>query len=180
MQVDSWAPYFHYRNGKQLVANQKFSLISLTDTFSVQLQLSACLPHQFTCHNGKCVSMNSRCDNVEVITLFKVFVPSFDRIVTTAAMRRCAGWFRSTKKNILKTNHPHLHKAGQAFRYGKVRICVDVKSQTSLWVCGSGWSVGLVGSFGLADLEGQWVCGNSCKIQGAEGWGGLEREGQET
>ena len=74
--VYSWAPYFHYRNGKQLVATQKFSLISLTDIFSVQLQLSACLPHQFTCHNGKCVSMNSRCDNVEVITLFKVFVPS--------------------------------------------------------------------------------------------------------
>ena len=71
-------------------------------------------------------------------------------------------------------------RPGQAFRYGKVRICVDVKSQTSLWVCGSGWSVGLVGSFGLADLEGQWVCGYSCKIQGAEGWGGLEREGQET
>ena len=47
---------------------------------SVQLQLSACLPHQFTCHNGKCVSMNSRCDNVEVRTLhpFQVFVPSQD------------------------------------------------------------------------------------------------------
>ena len=115
MQVDSWAPYFHYRNGKQLVANQKLSLISLTDIFSVQLQLSACLPHQFTCHNGKCVSMNSRCDNVEVITLFKVFVPSFDRIVTIAAMRRSAGWFRSTKKNIWKTNHLHLHKAWTSF-----------------------------------------------------------------
>ena len=34
--------------------------------FSVQLQLSACLPHQFTCHSGKCVSMDNRCDNVEV------------------------------------------------------------------------------------------------------------------
>ena len=39
--------------------------------------------------------------------------------------------------------------------------------------CGGGWSGGLVGSLGLADLERQWVCGfNSCKIQGAEGWVG--------
>ena len=46
--------------------------------------------------------------------------------------------------------------------------------------CGSVGSGGLFGSLGLADLERQWVCGNSCKKQGAEGWGGLEREGQET
>ena len=41
---------------------------------------------------------------------------------------------------------------------------------------GSGWSGGLVGSLGLVDLEGQWVCGNSCKIHGV-GWG---REGEVT
>ena len=46
--------------------------------------------------------------------------------------------------------------------------------------CGGGWSGGLVGSLGLADLEGLWVFGNSCKIQGGRGGVGLEREGQKT
>ena len=40
--------------------------------FSVQLQLSACLADQFTCHNGKCVSMDSRCDNVEVAPIVHI------------------------------------------------------------------------------------------------------------
>ena len=39
---------------------------SLGQTVSVQLQLSACQLEQFTCHNGKCIGMESRCDNVEV------------------------------------------------------------------------------------------------------------------
>ena len=34
--------------------------------FSVHLQLSACQPTHFTCRDGKCVSMEKRCDNVEV------------------------------------------------------------------------------------------------------------------
>ena len=39
---------------------------NLGQTSSVHLQLSACLPHQFTCRDGKCVNMETRCDNVEV------------------------------------------------------------------------------------------------------------------
>ena len=34
---------------------------------SVQLQLSACREDQFTCRNGKCVGVEKRCDNVEVL-----------------------------------------------------------------------------------------------------------------
>ena len=40
-------------------------LIFIT-TFSVKLQLSACHANQFTCSNGKCISIDSRCDNREV------------------------------------------------------------------------------------------------------------------
>ena len=39
---------------------------SLGQTSSVHLQLSACLPHQFTCYSGKCISLDNRCDNIEV------------------------------------------------------------------------------------------------------------------
>ena len=45
---------------------------NLFQSASVQLQLSACLSTQFTCHTGKCVSMESRCDNIEVGSAFKI------------------------------------------------------------------------------------------------------------
>ena len=41
---------------------------NLGQTSTVQIQLSACLPDQFTCRDGKCVGMESRCDNIEVIS----------------------------------------------------------------------------------------------------------------
>ena len=43
---------------------------NLGQTSSVQLQLSACLPGQFTCRDGKCIGMDSRCDNIEEIPSF--------------------------------------------------------------------------------------------------------------
>ena len=43
---------------------------TLLESFSVLLQLSACLANEFTCQNGKCVNMESRCDNVEVNTMY--------------------------------------------------------------------------------------------------------------
>ena len=74
---------------------------SLGQTVSVQLQLSACKPDQFTCHNGKCVRMESRCDNVEVAFLQTPQNSQFltYRIVRTAAMRRTVGWFPLTRRN---------------------------------------------------------------------------------
>ena len=73
---------------------------SLGQTVSVQLQLSACHPDQFTCHNGKCVGMESRCDNVEVDLncMFEIHNP-LHRTVRTAVMRRTVGWFLLTLRN---------------------------------------------------------------------------------
>ena len=48
---------------------------NLGQTSSVQLQLSACLSDQFTCRNGKCVGMESRCDNIEVDSLLHPLSP---------------------------------------------------------------------------------------------------------
>ena len=48
---------------------------NLGQTSSVQLQLSACLSDQFTCRNGKCVGMESRCDNIEVDSLLYLLCP---------------------------------------------------------------------------------------------------------
>ena len=46
------------------------------EVLSVHLQLSACLADQFTCHNGKCINMESRCDNVEVEHLVYKLCPN--------------------------------------------------------------------------------------------------------
>ena len=48
---------------------------NLGQTNTIQLQLSACLPHQFTCSSGKCISLDNRCDNREVSSFF--LLPSY-------------------------------------------------------------------------------------------------------
>ena len=45
------------------------SMIIQLAIFSVQLQLSACPLTHFTCQDGKCISMERRCDNIEVYIL---------------------------------------------------------------------------------------------------------------
>ena len=65
---------------------------------------------------------------------------------------------------------------------GLDKLCVTARCEFVLKsnlkkAFGSGWSGGIGGSLGLVDLEGQRVCGNTCKIQGAEGWGGLGEGG---
>ena len=67
---------------------------------SIQLQLSACLPDQFTCQNGKCVSIDSRCDNVEVGDFFLHYMCVSKRIVTTAATKRIVELLLTMRRNI--------------------------------------------------------------------------------
>ena len=81
-----------------------FSKMSLILLFSIQLQLSACHHNQFTCRNGDCVSIRSRCDNVEVSDRgFFLENKNKDtpfRIVLTAVMKKIAEQFPLMGKNI--------------------------------------------------------------------------------
>ena len=80
---DEWQLQHHYYPDLTLTMEEKDILpvglhswlagnntCNLGQTSTVQIQLSACLPDQFTCRNGKCVGMESRCDNIEVISSF--------------------------------------------------------------------------------------------------------------
>ena len=82
-EKDEWQLQHHYYPHLTLTMEEKDILpvglhswragnntCNLGQTSSVQLQLSACLPDQFTCRDGKCIGMDSRCDNIEVIPPF--------------------------------------------------------------------------------------------------------------
>ena len=62
---------------------------SLGQTVSVQLQLSACQPDQFTCRNGKCVGMESRCDNIEVAFHSHLFDINFQDCDDSSDEKNC-------------------------------------------------------------------------------------------